>query len=127
LSSVFLIFNSDFIFSGAFLIPYGIFLILGGIPIFFLEVVLGQYLSEGGVTCWMRLAPITAGKLKFKDCYKYFLLIVFYYCFAVSILVFRLCRISLSAVKVVVYGRVFFCDAEVLNVQIYLFQFCKIV
>lgn len=46
---------------GAFLIPYGIFLLLGGIPIFFLEVALGQYLSEGGITSWMRLAPITAG------------------------------------------------------------------
>ena len=48
--------------SGAFLIPYLIFLIFGGIPIFFLEVSIGQYLSEGGITSWMRLAPITAGK-----------------------------------------------------------------
>jgi len=46
---------------GAFLIPYGIFLILGGIPIFFLEVSVGQYLSEGGITSWIKLAPITAG------------------------------------------------------------------
>jgi len=46
---------------GAFLIPYLIFLIFGGIPIFFLEVSIGQYLSEGGITSWMRLAPITAG------------------------------------------------------------------
>lgn len=46
---------------GAFLVPYLIFLIFGGIPIFFLEVSVGQYLSEGGITSWMRLAPVTAG------------------------------------------------------------------
>jgi len=46
---------------GAFLIPYIIFVICGGIPIFFYEVAVGQYLSEGGITSWMRLAPITAG------------------------------------------------------------------
>merc|ERR1712136_644306 len=45
---------------GAFLIPYSIFLILGGIPIFFLEVSLGQYMSEGGVTSW-RMVPIGTG------------------------------------------------------------------
>lgn len=45
---------------GAFLIPYSIFLVLGGIPIFFLEVSLGQYMSEGGVTSW-RLVPIGTG------------------------------------------------------------------
>ncbi|CAK8683654.1 unnamed protein product [Clavelina lepadiformis] len=45
---------------GAFLIPYAIFLVLGGIPIFFLEVSLGQYMSEGGVTSW-RLVPIGTG------------------------------------------------------------------
>ena len=49
--------------SGAFLIPYSIFLILGGIPIFFLEVSLGQYMSEGGVTSW-RMVPIGTGKQK---------------------------------------------------------------
>jgi len=48
---------------GAFLIPYSIFLILGGIPIFFLEVSLGQYMSEGGVTSW-RMVPIGTGKQK---------------------------------------------------------------
>jgi len=46
---------------GAFLIPYIIFVICGGIPIFFYEVAIGQYLSEGGITSWMRLAPITGG------------------------------------------------------------------
>uniref|UniRef100_A0A8C7YZW4 Transporter n=1 Tax=Oryzias sinensis TaxID=183150 RepID=A0A8C7YZW4_9TELE len=37
---------------GAFLIPYFIFLFGGGLPVFFLEVALGQFTSEGGITCW---------------------------------------------------------------------------
>lgn len=34
---------------GAFLIPYLIFLILGGIPIFLLEVGMGQFMARGGI------------------------------------------------------------------------------
>ncbi|XP_007500337.1 sodium- and chloride-dependent taurine transporter isoform X2 [Monodelphis domestica] len=46
---------------GAFLIPYFIFLFGGGLPVFFLEVVLGQYTSEGGITCWNRICPFFSG------------------------------------------------------------------
>uniref|UniRef100_A0A4W5QEB7 Transporter n=1 Tax=Hucho hucho TaxID=62062 RepID=A0A4W5QEB7_9TELE len=46
---------------GAFLIPYTIFLFGGGLPVFFLEVALGQYTSEGGITCWEKLCPIFTG------------------------------------------------------------------
>jgi SNF family Na+-dependent transporter len=37
---------------GAFLIPYLIFLIMGGIPIFLLEVGMGQFMSRGGIEAW---------------------------------------------------------------------------
>lgn len=48
--------------AGAFLIPYFIFLFGGGLPVFFLEVALGQFTSEGGITCWEKLCPIFTGK-----------------------------------------------------------------
>lgn len=58
--------------SGAFLIPYLIFLFTCGVPVFFLEIALGQYTSEGGITCWRKISPLFEGKpQKSKDCAEY--------------------------------------------------------
>ncbi|XP_040292323.1 sodium- and chloride-dependent betaine transporter-like isoform X1 [Bufo bufo] len=46
---------------GAFLIPYIIFLITCGIPIFFLEIALGQYTTQGPVTAWVKICPLFTG------------------------------------------------------------------
>ena len=46
---------------GAFFIPYVIFLALVGMPIFFLELSLGQFCSSGPLTCW-KYSPLFQGK-----------------------------------------------------------------
>lgn len=48
--------------SGAFFIPYLIFLFTCGIPVFLLETALGQYTSQGGVTAWRRICPLFEGE-----------------------------------------------------------------
>uniref|UniRef100_A0A1I8F7U1 Transporter n=1 Tax=Macrostomum lignano TaxID=282301 RepID=A0A1I8F7U1_9PLAT len=37
---------------GAFFVPYIIFLLLCGVPVFLLDLSLGQFTSEGPATCW---------------------------------------------------------------------------
>ncbi|XP_060080599.1 sodium- and chloride-dependent glycine transporter 1-like [Ylistrum balloti] len=45
---------------GAFLIPYTIFLVLCGIPLFFMEVIFGQFASLSPITIW-RICPLFKG------------------------------------------------------------------
>ncbi|XP_032237151.1 sodium- and chloride-dependent GABA transporter 1 isoform X2 [Nematostella vectensis] len=46
---------------GAFLIPYVLFLCLGGIPLFFMELSLGQLLQEGPIKAWQKICPLFSG------------------------------------------------------------------
>nr|4XPG_A Chain A, Dopamine transporter [Drosophila melanogaster] len=46
---------------GAFLVPYGIMLAVGGIPLFYMELALGQHNRKGAITCWGRLVPLFKG------------------------------------------------------------------
>uniref|UniRef100_A0A3Q1HEK6 Transporter n=1 Tax=Acanthochromis polyacanthus TaxID=80966 RepID=A0A3Q1HEK6_9TELE len=46
---------------GVFFIPYILFIFTCGIPLFFLETSLGQYTSQGGITCWRRICPLFQG------------------------------------------------------------------
>ncbi|KAL8577398.1 hypothetical protein ACOMHN_060220 [Nucella lapillus] len=46
--------------AGAFLIPYMVAVLLGGVPMFFLEVSLGQFMSEGGIGPW-KISPLFQG------------------------------------------------------------------
>ncbi|KAG5837200.1 hypothetical protein ANANG_G00236770 [Anguilla anguilla] len=46
---------------GAFLVPYLLFAVTCGIPLFLLETAMGQYTQEGGVTCWKKLCPLAEG------------------------------------------------------------------
>jgi solute carrier family 6 GABA transporter-like protein 1 len=47
---------------GAFLIVYFIAMVFCGIPIFFQEVAMGQYLGSGGMTLVSQLCPMMKGK-----------------------------------------------------------------
>lgn len=49
--------------SASFLIPYVIFLVFCGIPIFYLEVALGQYTQQGVVGAWAAYVPFLGGKI----------------------------------------------------------------
>jgi SNF family Na+-dependent transporter len=49
-------------FLGAFLIVYFTAMIFCGIPIFFQEVAIGQYLGSGGMTLVGQLCPILKGR-----------------------------------------------------------------
>lgn len=45
-------------FAGAFLIPYCVMLLIGGIPLFYMELALGQHERRGAITCWGNLVPL---------------------------------------------------------------------
>ncbi|XP_059173432.1 sodium-dependent dopamine transporter-like [Physella acuta] len=46
---------------GAFLIPYTLMLLLGGIPLFYMELALGQFNKTGAITCWAAICPLFKG------------------------------------------------------------------
>ncbi|KAM7402181.1 hypothetical protein PAMP_017445 [Pampus punctatissimus] len=46
---------------GAFFVPYILFLVTCGIPLFILETALGQYTSQGGIMCWRKICPLFEG------------------------------------------------------------------
>ncbi|KAL6265072.1 hypothetical protein P5V15_005163 [Pogonomyrmex californicus] len=46
---------------GAFLVPYCVMLVVGGIPLFYMELALGQFNRKGAITCWGRLVPLFKG------------------------------------------------------------------
>ncbi|XP_019957211.1 solute carrier family 6 member 11a [Paralichthys olivaceus] len=46
---------------GAFFIPYILFLVTCGIPLFILETSMGQYTSQGGIMCWRKICPLFEG------------------------------------------------------------------
>ncbi len=46
---------------GAFLIPYTIMIVFLGMPLFFMELALGQYNQCGAITCWKKICPLLSG------------------------------------------------------------------
>ena len=46
---------------GSFLVPYTFMLLFAGLPLFFMELALGQYSGAGPTRVFGRLAPIAKG------------------------------------------------------------------
>lgn len=46
---------------GAFLIPYCVMLIFGGLPLFYMELALGQFHRSGCISIWKRICPALKG------------------------------------------------------------------
>ena len=38
-------------------------LVFGGIPLFYMELALGQYYRTGAITCWAKVCPLFKGKI----------------------------------------------------------------
>ncbi|XP_054767997.2 sodium- and chloride-dependent betaine transporter-like [Lytechinus pictus] len=46
---------------GAFLVPYFLCVVLGGIPLLVIEIGIGQFTGQGPITAWTMLAPLFKG------------------------------------------------------------------
>jgi hypothetical protein len=58
--------------SGAFLIPYFVLLVTCGVPVFLLELSLGQYMSLGSIKAWGKIVPGFQGEImNFDSIHKY--------------------------------------------------------
>lgn len=54
--------------AGAFLVPYLFFMVIAGMPLFYMELALGQYNREGAAGVW-KICPIFKGR-KFHNDYS---------------------------------------------------------
>lgn len=48
---------------GAFLIPYILMAIFGGVPLFYMELALGQFHRTGAISIWKHICPIFKGEV----------------------------------------------------------------
>ncbi len=65
---------------GVFLIPYFLMLFFGGIPLFYMELALGQYQREGPISVW-KICPLLKG-VGYSAC-----MIAFYVAFYYNVII----------------------------------------
>ena len=58
-----------FLPTGAFLLPYLLCVLIGGVPVLFLEVALGQYMQVGGLGIW-NICPLFKGTYHLSKLYS---------------------------------------------------------
>ncbi|XP_030848361.1 LOW QUALITY PROTEIN: sodium-dependent dopamine transporter-like [Strongylocentrotus purpuratus] len=73
---------------GAFLIPYLFMLIFMGIPLFYMELALGQYNQTGPITVWDKVSPLFKGVGFAMICIAFF--VDFYYNVIISYSIYYL-------------------------------------
>uniref|UniRef100_A0A8C6T9I0 Transporter n=1 Tax=Neogobius melanostomus TaxID=47308 RepID=A0A8C6T9I0_9GOBI len=105
---------------GAFFIPYLLFLVTCGIPLFIMETALGQYTSLGGIMCWRKICPLFEGIgyasqiIIFYGCISYIVILAwaFLYLFASfsKELPWAVCNNTWNTGKLV-------CESNVMTVQ----------
>lgn len=62
-------FSYKTIILGAFIIPYFTVLILGAVPVFFMELSMGQFSKEGPINVWNNLVPMFRGNSDIEKFY----------------------------------------------------------
>ena len=101
---------------GVFLIPYVLILLTCGIPLFFLEVSVGQLTAQGGITCWKRICPLFQGidnlHTHSAQCKKYFKSVLHYlYVPNVEIDHILINRFGLQYADITLHGDVLYCHS----------------
>ena len=62
---------------GAFLIPYLVMFVFGGLPLFYMELALGQYQKAGCISIWKNICPLFKG-IGFAICFICSYIAIFY-------------------------------------------------
>ena len=57
-----------FFFTASFLIPYFLMLIINGVPLFFMELAIGQWYSSGVIGVWKSVCPLMKGTVYLSFC-----------------------------------------------------------
>lgn len=53
--------RDDMVPTGAFLVPYLLFMLIAGMPLFYMELALGQFNREGAAGVW-KICPLLKGR-----------------------------------------------------------------